>query len=511
MNDYPSWELMSANEAVQKSQPSPERDRNLGLLHSHSAMRGRPGTDSRQAVSRRCWPERRAFQILAIVVVFMVVGASVGAGIQLSRTIPPPTFHVSLPASIETVPNPTGGPMSWPAAGEADLVLPGVLSFAPAGFTNSVPIASLTKVMTTLVLLQDYPLAPGETGPMIMVTDGAVIDTAAKLADNATVLPILAGERLSEAQAIQAMLVVSANNIADLVATWDARSQSVFVAKMNALAASWGLSSTHFDDPSGLSADSRSSAADVLTLAQRALRDPLIRVDVALTSAVLPYAPDTTTTTSTTATDRNAPPSAPAATTTTTDPLSAITDVSLANSDTDLGKNGIIGIKTGYDSAAGGCFLFAAQVTTGTSTQVAYGVVLGQQATSAQRTSDHAQQLATDSLQAALDEAVVLVTGLQRVLNGVTLLNRGQVLGTVREPWGSAAVVAEQSLSVVARPGTAVVAQMHFIALRAGRQVRVNEAVGHLIVQIGTKVDSVALVSRTSIPLPSIGWRLTRP
>jgi D-alanyl-D-alanine carboxypeptidase (penicillin-binding protein 5/6) len=440
----------------------------------------------------------------------MVVGASVGAGIQLSRTTPPPTFHVSLPASIETVPNPTGGPMSWPAAGEADLVLPGVLSFAPAGFTNSVPIASLTKVMTTLVLLHDDPLAPGETGPMITVTNGAVIDTAVKLANNATVLPILAGERLSEAQAIQAMLVVSANNIADLVATWDAGSQSAFVAKMNALAAFWGLSSTHFDDPSGLSADSRSSAADVLTLAQRALRDPLIRVDVALTSAVLPYAPDTTTTTSTTATDRNAPPSAPAATTT-TDPLSAITDVSLANSDTDLGKNGIIGIKTGYDSAAGGCFLFAAQVTTGTSTQVAYGVVLGQQATSAQRTSDHAQQLATDSLQAALHAAVVLVTGLQRVLNGVTLLNRGQVLGTVREPWGSAAVVAEQSLSVVARPGTAVAVQMHFIALRAGRPVRANEAVGHLIVQIGTTVDSVALVTRTSIPLPSIGWRLTRP
>lgn len=277
--------------------------------------------------------------------------------------------------------------MSWPAAGEADLVLPGVLSFAPAGFTNSVPIASLTKVMTTLVLLQDYPLAPGETGPMIMVTDGAVIDTAAKLADNATLLPILAGERLSEAQAIQAMLVVSANNIADLVATWDAGSQSAFVAKMNALAASWGMSSTHFDDPSGLSADSRSSAADVLTLAQRALGVPLIRADVALTSAVLPYAPDATTTTPTTATDPNAPPSPPAATTTTTttttDPLSAITDVSLANSDTDLGKNGIIGIKTGYDSAVGGCFLFAAKVTTGTSTQVAYGVVLGQQATSA--------------------------------------------------------------------------------------------------------------------------------
>jgi hypothetical protein len=52
---------------------------------------------------------------------------------------------------------------------------------------------------------------------------------------------------------------------------------------------------------------------------------------------------------------------------------------------------------------------------------------------------------------------------------------------------------------------------MHFIALRAGRPVRANEAVGHLIVQIGTTVDSVALVTRTSIPLPSIGWRLTRP
>lgn len=106
---------------------------------------------------------------------------------------------------------------------------------------------------------------------------------------------------------------------------------------------------------------------------------------------------------------------------------------------------------------------------------------------------------------------MVLVTGLQRVLNGVTLLNRGQVFGTVREPWGSAAVVAAQSLSVVARPGTAVAVQTHFMALRAGRQVHARETVAHLIVQIGIKVDSVALVTRTSLPLPSIGWRLTRP
>ena len=67
---------------------------------------------------------------------------------------------------------------------------------------------------------------------------------------------------LTEHQLLEALLVPSADNIADYLATWDAGSIAGFVAKMNATARQLHLRSTHYADASGVNPSSRSTAAD---------------------------------------------------------------------------------------------------------------------------------------------------------------------------------------------------------------------------------------------------------
>jgi D-alanyl-D-alanine carboxypeptidase len=103
-------------------------------------------------------------------------------------------------------------------------------------------------------------------------------------------IEILTGERLNERQLLQALMIPSADNIADYLATWDAGSVPAFVAKMNAEAVSLGLSGTHYADASGVNPGSRSTAVDMATLASVAMENPELRSIVDEQSIRLPVA-----------------------------------------------------------------------------------------------------------------------------------------------------------------------------------------------------------------------------
>src|SRR5204863_9818904 len=111
------------------------------------------------------------------------------------------------------------------------------------------PIASLAKVMTAYVVLRDHPLRLGEEGPTITLTDGDVADTERRRRQQESVVPIAAGEQLNELQALQALLLPSANNIAAVLARWGAGSTDRFVARMNAIARPLGMAHTRYTDP----------------------------------------------------------------------------------------------------------------------------------------------------------------------------------------------------------------------------------------------------------------------
>ncbi len=207
---------------------------------------------------------------------------------------------------------------------------------------HAAPIASVAKVMTAYLVLRDHPLGAGEDGPTITLTDADVADTDRRSRQRESVVPIAAGEQLTERQALQALLLPSANNIAAVLARWNSGSAARFVEHMNATARSLGMTRTRYTDPSGYDDATVSTAADQLRIVERAMRLPVFANIVATTSATLPVAGI------------------------------------VHNTNTLLGHNDFVGVKTGSTAAAGGCFAFRAiRWIDGKRTMIT-GVVLGQ-------------------------------------------------------------------------------------------------------------------------------------
>src|SRR5204863_6356123 len=117
----------------------------------------------------------------------------------------------------------------WPAHGQAAFIQSGQSQVHAAPSQHAAAIASVAKVMTAYLVLRDHPLQPGEDGPTITLTDADVADTDRRRGHEESLVSISAGEQLTERQALEALLLPSANNIAAVLARWDAGSQDRFV------------------------------------------------------------------------------------------------------------------------------------------------------------------------------------------------------------------------------------------------------------------------------------------
>src|ERR687885_504740 len=137
----------------------------------------------------------------------------------------------------------------WPAHGQAAVQI-GQSQVQAGPNQHAAAIASVAKVMTAYLVLRDHPLRPGQDGPTITLTDADVADTERRRRQQESVVSIAAGEQLTERQALLALLLPSANNIAAVLARWDAGSVDRFVARMNTAAWSLGMSHTRYTDPS---------------------------------------------------------------------------------------------------------------------------------------------------------------------------------------------------------------------------------------------------------------------
>ncbi len=229
----------------------------------------------------------------------------------------------------------------WPASGQAAVQV-GHSPVQAGPNQHAAPIASVAKVMTAYLVLRDHPLLPGQAGPTITLTTADVADTERRRQHDESVVPVAAGEELTELQALQALLLPSANNVAAVLARWDAGSVGRFVARMNATARSLGMRHTRYTDPSGYDDATVSTAADQVRLVDRAMSLPVFAGIVATQSAWLPVAG------------------------------------TVHNTNALLGRDGFVGVKTGSTDAAGGCFAFRAIRSVKGKRTTITGVVLGQ-------------------------------------------------------------------------------------------------------------------------------------
>jgi D-alanyl-D-alanine carboxypeptidase (penicillin-binding protein 5/6) len=230
----------------------------------------------------------------------------------------------------------------WSSQGESAIAVIGEGQRASHPAAEPLPIASVAKVMTAYVVLAHFPLSSGNPGFTLTLSDVDAQRTAADAAEGQSYVPVVTGEELTERQALEALLLPSANNIALALADRVAGDVPSFVDLMNTEASELGMHHTTYTDPSGLAPTTVSTAVDQLRLARIALRNPTISEIVGLSEADIPDAG------------------------------------TIHNTDKLLGHDGVVGGKTGSDAAAGGCFVFRAVRTVGHRRVTVIGIVLGQ-------------------------------------------------------------------------------------------------------------------------------------
>jgi D-alanyl-D-alanine carboxypeptidase (penicillin-binding protein 5/6) len=348
------------------------------------------------------WRGTRRWVVWTTVGVVMVA-AAVGAR-AATEAIPPPTLKVLLAPTARVPGHPAR--LAWPTQGEAALAWGDGTDVGTSGPDAPVPIASVAKVMTAYLVLRDHPLAKGSQGPILTFTASEVAHLATRRVEHQSLLAVRTGESLTEFQALQALLLPSADNVAAALARFDAGTRSAFVAKMNNEAVALGMDRTHFADPSGFDPSTVSTAKDLLLLARAAMAVPMLAAIVGERSASIPGV------------------------------------ASFVNYNSLVGTDGFTGIKTGSTGSAGQALLFSVRRRVDGRFVDALGVVLEQHGPGVVTAAAEAAGTLVDSLYVQLAERTVLPEGTPVI--AVSRAGATGVMSTVRP------------LRILALPGTTV-------------------------------------------------------
>ena len=151
------------------------------------------------------------------------------------------------------------------------------------------PIGSVAKAMTALVVLDALPLAPGANRA---VADddrrGRARCTGRRSPQADRIFRCAPARCFTERDLLLALLLPSADNIAESLAVWVSGNRTAFIARLNATAAAMGMAHTHFADPSGLSIKTVPQLADLVLLAKAVIANPALAELVAVQQVRLP-------------------------------------------------------------------------------------------------------------------------------------------------------------------------------------------------------------------------------
>ncbi|MFJ1644706.1 serine hydrolase [Streptomyces sp. NPDC088258] len=405
-----------------------------------------PETPVRTAVRRiKIWTP-------LVLLVLVVIGV-----VQAVRPLPAPELVLSA-ASSHTF---DGDELSlpWPGEGQGAAVVDGVGPIGTYGAQKPAPIASVAKTMTAYVILKEHPIKGEQTGPAIEVDKKA--GEEADRPDESTA-PIKEGQKYTEKQMLQLLMIPSGNNAARLLARWDAGSEKAFVEKMNAAAEELGMENTTYTDPSGLDSATVSTPVDQIKLARAVMRNDIFRDIVNMPQADIPGI-----------------------------------DKTIYNNNTILLEPGVGGIKTGSSSPAGGNLLWSANTVIDGKTHRVLGIVMGIQKAD---TLD-------GKLTLAKQESLKVIQAAQAGIHSSTVVKKGDVVGYVDDGLGThSAVVATKDLKAVGWGGLKVT-----VALDEGRESVPHSAeAGTVVGKVSAGGVSVPVALQSALAEPGLGAKLTR-
>ncbi|MGW2346013.1 D-alanyl-D-alanine carboxypeptidase [Streptomyces sp. NPDC001661] len=411
-----------------------------------------PETRVRTAVRRvKVWTPI----VILLIVVFGVI--------QAVRPLPTPSLALTADSTYSFDGDKASLP--WPDEGQGWMDVQGIGTMDNFGKQTPVPIGSVAKSMTAYIVLKDHPLKAGADGPSIDIDATAEKEGGydADGQNESTLNTVKEGDKISQKDALAAVMIPSANNIARLLARWDAGSEEAFVKKMNATAKKLGMKNTTYTDPSGLKESTVSTAED-----QVKLGNELVQIPALTDITKLP---------------------------TWTDPSGK----KWTNYNRLVPYDGAIGIKTGTTTKAGGNLLFAATKDAGGSTVTVVGAILGQ----------HRAPI-IDTVNAVSKTAMLAA---QDAVTSSTVLKKGDVVGYVDDQLGGhTPVTVTKDVKAVGWAGKTVHLQL---ADQDGKSVphtgKAGETVGVLEVGDGEGgAVEVPVALQKGLTEPGFGAKLTR-
>lgn len=381
-----------------------------------------------------------------------------GAYGAVAITKPFAELKPNVPTSNLSITTPAGN-LPWPSYGQGAFGLLDGDVIASHGEQSQVPIASAAKIVTALVILERHPLSTGGTGPTITLRENDVALYNKYVAMQGSVIPVSTGQRLSERQMLEALLLPSANNIADSLAIWSFGSVESYISSANTYLKGHGFKNTTIGgDASGYSPDSTSTASELVKLGALAMKNNALAEIVAEKTAVIP-------------------------------------GVGIVkNVDTLLGSNGIVGIKTGNNDQNGGVFIGATTAQVNGKQVIIVTALAG------------APRLAT-----VLRDSETLLATLRTTFADTTIVTKGTVLGTYAANGRTLQAVAADNLNMLVLRGDNVKATTKLQAI--GYNTKAGQTVGYVSV-VATEfapAKSVPIVLRQAPLKPDIGYRLTHP
>ncbi|MGW1542532.1 D-alanyl-D-alanine carboxypeptidase [Streptomyces sp. NPDC002309] len=406
-----------------------------------------PQTPLRTAVRRvKIWTPLA----LLLVVAFAIA--------QALRPLPTPTLELTAEESFSF--EGKGVSLPWPGEGQGWMDVNGIGTMSDFGKQEPVAIGSVAKAMTAYVVLKKHPLKPGEEGPKIPVDALAEKEGGYNLDGESTLNTVKQGDELTLRQALSAIMIPSANNIARLLARWDSGTEAAFIEKMNDAARELGMENTTYTDASGLKETTVSTAEDQVKLGNELVQDPGLVEITSMGEWVDP------------------------------------SGQKWYNYNKLVPFDGGIGIKTGTTSAAGGNLLFAARKEVGGETVTVVGAILGQHKAPIIETVNEVSKTAVQAAREALTSAKIL--------------KKGDVVGYVDDGLGGRTpVVATQDVTAVGWAGHEV--ELSFTADDVPHSAKTGTKVGTLTVGDGSGgAVEVPVALQSDLAEPAFLERLTR-
>lgn len=384
-------------------------------------------------------------------------GLALAAGFYLPYTLLAPVGETDAVVTEQSIPGAGAPAIDFPPYGAAALGAVGYEGvLASAGTQDPHPIASITKVITALVVLEAHPLALGEAGPTATFSAMDEQFYADMIAQDGIVAPVAAGQTMSQRNMLDLALMASANNYAQSLAAWAFGSEAAYVDAARDWLQRNGLTRTTVVDATGIQPGNTSTSADLIELAKLAIAHPVVAEIVATGTAEVPG-------------------------------VGLVT-----NRNGLLGVDGVDGIKTGTLDESGACLLFAQDFAVGAETVTVVGVVLGG--------PDH------DTINAAIRG---LLAQADSGFKEVTLATTLEPVGEYETAWGDSAraVPAETVTAVV---WTGAVIEEDAVVEPVGLAESGTE-VGSVTYTFGESTVTVPLTLDSDISDPGPWWRLLNP